>query len=108
MTVEKSLKSLSAYPLSSAVIENIAEEAGLALGTEATQETRSGRCYKLAMARVYIFLAEAPNVTQGGIQYYFSDEERDRLMQKGKAILDTLGEGDSESLPTFGYQGENL
>lgn len=107
MTILESLKSLSAYPIPSATIANIAEGLGLFPEDETDSGVRSSANYKRAQASVYLFLAEAPNVSQGGITFNFSDEERKRFRLNAETILDGLGEG-SELFGTYGYMGEDL
>ena len=75
MNVLQSLRSLSSYPIPTATIEDVAEGVGLAIDTELTQELRKDKRFKRAQARVYMFLSEAPNVSQGGISYSFSDAD---------------------------------
>ena len=72
MNVLQSLRSLSSYPIPTATIEDVAEGVGLAIDTELTQELRKDKRFKRAQARVYMFLSEAPNVSQGVISYSFS------------------------------------
>ncbi len=108
MNVLQSLRSLSSYPIPSATIEDIADGVGLAIDTDMTQEVRSGKAFKRAKAQVYAFLSEAPNVSQGGISYSFSEEERSRFRTKANAILQELGDEGSEAGVVFGYVGEDL
>lgn len=108
MTILQSLKSLSSYPIPTATIQNVAEGVGLDVDAEVTLEVRSEKQFKRAQAKVYIFLSEAPNVSQGGISYSFSDEERRRFRLRAENILDEIG--DTEDLPgvEYGYKGEYL
>lgn len=107
MNVIQSLKSLSAYPIPSATLADIAEGAGIAADCELTPETRRSREFRRAQAQVYIFLSEAPNVSQGGITYSFTEDERKRLRNRGEAILAEMGEGADNGI-VFGYKGEDL
>lgn len=102
-----SLKSLSAYPVPSAALLDIAEGAGLAPDTEMTQEVRQSASYRRAKARVYLYLADAPNVSQGGISFSFSEGERNRMRKLAEALLDDLGESNPSGID-YGYQGEDL
>ena len=108
MNVAQSLKSLSAYPTPLATLQNIAESVGLASDTELTQELRGSKDFRKAQALVYLYLSEAPNVSQGGISYSFSEDERRRLRTRGEAILDEIGDDSSENGITYGYMGEDL
>lgn len=110
MNVIETLRSLSAYPIPRPTLTNIAEWAGLDVDAVVDARMRRTGAYRRAEARVYIFLSEAPNVTQGGISYSFSEEERRRLRRKADGILADLGdedEGDAE-MPAFGYMGGDL
>lgn len=108
MNVAQSLRSLSAYPIPAATLQDIAEGVGLAPDAEVTQEVRRSREFRVAQAQTYMFLAETPNVTQNGINFYITEEERRRLRGRAEAILDLLGEEDMATGITFGYQGEDL
>lgn len=110
MDVIESLSSLSAYPVPRRTLTDIAEWAGLPEDAVADKDTRGGAAYRRAAARVYIFLSEAPDVSQGGISYSFTDEGRRRLRRKAEAILASLPGDDAEGaeLPPFGYMGGDL
>lgn len=108
MNVLQSLRSLSSYPIPTATIEDVAEGVGLAIDTEVTQELRKDKRFKRAQARVYIFLSEAPNVSQGGISYSFSEEERRRFRLRAESLLEQIGDATSETGVEYGYKGEDL
>lgn len=108
MNVLQSLRSLSSYPIPTATIEDVAEGVGLAIDTEVTQELRKDKRFKRAQARVYIFLSEAPNVSQGGISYSFSEEERRRFRLRAENLLEQIGDATSEAGVEYGYKGEDL
>lgn len=107
MTVLQALKSLSAYPIPSATLQEIAEGAGLDGNTELTAEIRNSVGYKLACANVYIFLSEAPDVSQGGISYSFGEWGRLRMRRKAERLLEALSMEDEGCIP-LGYIGEDL
>ena len=108
MNVLQSLRSLSSYPIPTATIEDVAEGVGLAIDTEVTQELRKDKRFKRAQARVYMFLSEAPNVSQGGISYSFSEEERRRFRLRAESLLEQIGDATSETGVEYGYKGEDL
>ena len=108
MKVLYSLKNLSAYPIPSAAIEDIAEGVGLAVDAELTPEIRNSIAFQRAKARVYLFLSEAPMVSQGGVYYSFSGEERKRLRLKAEGLLEHIGDATSEVGVEYGYKGEDL
>lgn len=104
-TISKSLKSLSSYPIPSATIEEVAEGLGLNPSDEVTPGIRNSNNYKLAKAGIYDFLSEAPNISQAGISYSFSNGERKRFKAKADSIRNEL---DYNNQDTYGYQGEDL
>ncbi len=107
MTILQSLKSLSGYPIPQLSLENVIEEAGLTAGGEATKAVRGSAAYKRAKAHVYLFLAEAPDVSQGGISYSFSDEDKKLFRTQAEALLDEIGD-ESIASDNYGWQGEDL
>lgn len=108
MNVLQSLKSLSGYPIPLATIQDVADEVGISVDAETTKELRGSKEFKRAKARIYLYLSKAPNVSQGGISYNFSEEDRRRFRQEAESILDEIGD-DAEGLGvTYGYKGEDL
>ena len=107
MTIIESLQSLSAYPIPMPSLVNIAEEAGLVYSEILLPTTRRSAAFKRATANVWLWLSEAPNVTQDGISYSFSDGERNRMRAKGEALLAEIGDSDEVDVE-FGYKGEDL
>lgn len=103
MNIASTLKALSAYPIPSALIENICEGEGLDGEQDATTEIRQGVAYKRAKASVYTFLATAPNVSQGGISYSFTSEDKAYFRRCASLLMEEIGEGDAQ----FGYIGDN-
>lgn len=104
-TISKSLKSLSSYPIPSATIEEVAEALGLNPSDDITPGIRNSNNYKLAKAGIYDFLSEAPNISQAGISYSFSDGERKRFKAKADSIRNELEYNNQD---VYGYQGEDL
>jgi hypothetical protein len=105
MTISNSLRGLTNYPVPSAVFDDAAGEQGLDPNAVLTAETRAGKSFKRAKARIYDFLSDAPNITQAGISYSFSDEDRKRFRQKAESLR---LEADGSGKGVFGYQGEDL
>lgn len=108
MNVLQSLKSLSGYPIPLATIQDVADGVGLDVDIELTPELRGSKEFKRAQARVYSYLSEAPNVSQGGISYSFSEEERRRFRLRAESILDEIGENGNAFGVEYGYKGEDL
>lgn len=108
MNVLQSLKSLSGYPIPLATIQDVANGIGISVDAEATGEIRGSKEFKRAKARVYLYLSKAPNVSQGGISYNFSEEDRRRFRQEAESILDEIGDNADGLGVTYGYKGEDL
>lgn len=107
-TILESLKSVSAYPVPLRTLVETGERRGLSLNAEATQEELRGKAYRLAVADLLLWLSLAPNVSQGGQSYSFSEEQRKALRNQANGIYDELGEETSSAQPTYGYKGSRL
>lgn len=108
MDFGQSLKGLSAYPVPPATLQNIAEETGIALQMEMTPELRAERGFKRAKALVYRFLSHAPNISQGGISYSFSEKEREHFSSMADKLFEQAGDDDALLRGEYGYIGEDL
>lgn len=107
MKTSDAIRAISSYPMPSSTIESILEEAGLDAVADITKEIRASDGFKKAKALAYAFLAEAPNITQGGISYTFSQDERSRFEKKSNSLLAELGEDGGSDVPC-GYVGEDF
>jgi len=108
MTILQSLRSLSNYPIPSMTIQDIVEGVGLETDETLTAEVRKRKSFLQAKAYIYFFLSEAPDVSQSGISYSFSDEEKKRFKTKGESILDSIGDDGSSLGVEYGYMGSDL
>lgn len=107
-TILESLKSVNAYPVPLRTLVEIAERRGLSLTAEATQGDLCGKAYSLATADLLLWLSLAPNITQGGQSYSFTDEQRQQFRNRANALFNEFGEETSSVQPTFGYKGSRL
>lgn len=107
MNVNQALRSVTPYPLTADFIKSIAVGVGLSLDDMATEEVMNSRAYKQALGRIYLYLAEAPNVSQGGITFSFTEQDRIRYERKGNKLLQEATSG-AERASRYGYKGENL
>lgn len=107
-TILESLKSVNAYPVPLRTIVEIAERRGLSLTSDATQAELRGKDYKLATADLLLWLSLAPNISQGGQSYSFTDEQRQQFRNRANALFDEFGEETSSVQPTYGYKGSRL
>ena len=108
MKLSELLKSINTYPIPNNVILEAALKNGLDADTEVTKEVVDSGSYRLAQADVYTFLAGAPNVTQNGISFSFSDEQRSYFLKTANAIRDNEGVTSPASGQGYGYMGEDL
>lgn len=110
MNVIQSLKSLTAYPIPSATVQGIAEECGLQPDAALEAAARNSAEFKRAKARVYIYLLSAPNVSQNGVSFSFTSDERKHFKAAARKLLAEIGD-DITGLGlgvSYGYKGEDL
>lgn len=108
MKISELLKSINTYPIPENVISEAGIRYGLDLEAEATQEIISSSGYKLAKADIYTFLAGAPDVTQNGISFSFTDEQRKYFLNVSSSIRTEEGVTDTTGAGYYGYVGEDL
>lgn len=107
-TVLESLKGVSAYPIPFRTLESIVGRRGITLTDEASQERLGSEAYSLALADVLLWLSSAPNVSQGGQSYSFSDEQRTQFRNRANALFAEFGADNGANKPVFGYKGSRL
>ncbi len=107
-TVLESLKGINAYPIPQRTIVNTAEYRGLNLDDDATQEVMRAGNYNLAQADLLMWLSQAPDVSQGGQDYSFTDEQRVQFRNRANALYDQYEEETVKHKPTYGYKGSRL
>lgn len=105
-TILNALASITNYPIPVRMLEDAAEENGLDGGAAASSEVRASKAFKRALARLYRFLSEAPNVSQGGVSFSFNPAEKAEFR---KMAAELEAEADDGSLTTgYGWQGEDF
>lgn len=109
MTAAEALKQINPYPIPSMTVQKVALKRGLLPEQTVTQEILLSRTYRLCEADLYVYLSKAPDVTQQGISYRFSDADKKVFLNLAKRIYDELGEsGEVTGGVTLGYKGMNL
>ncbi len=108
MTIAESLQGITMYPIPQATLESIAVARGIAIDQTVTQTILKSGNYNLAKADVLIWLSFAPNISQGGQNYSFTDEQRLQYRQEGKRLLNTWEQEESTTKAIFGYKGSKL
>lgn len=107
-TVQESLKGVNAYPVPLRTLIEVAEARGLSLTAEATKEVLDSEAYNLAVADLLLWLSIAPNISQGGQSYSFSEEQRTQLRNRANALFAKYGDDGAASKPIYGYKGSRL
>lgn len=107
--VIEALKGLNSYPIPLRTLVETAEKRGLNIDTETTAEILKGKAYNLAAADIFLWLSFAPDVSQGGQSYSFTDEQRTQLRNHAKALYkDFDDDSGSANKPIYGYKGSRL
>lgn len=102
------LKSINAYPIPLRTLSETAERRGVALMDSATQDTLTSNAFRLAKADLLLWLSYAPNITQGGQSYSFTDEQRKEFRHEAQAIYNELEPQANAGRVTYGYKGGRL
>lgn len=110
MTILEALKGVNAYPIPLRTIDEVALDRGLTLSDTATKEVVRGAGYSLAVADLLLWLAVAPDISQGGQSYSFTDEQRASFRRRAYALYREWGDEGGGNTPraTFGYKGSRL
>lgn len=105
MTTLDALKSISNYPTPQRTFDRIAVVRRISLTQEATPEILLSREYQTAEADLMNYLASAPNVSEGGVSFSFSQAEKEQFKRQASFIMSGI---DTPVRSHFGYKGENL
>lgn len=107
MTIE-ALKSINAYPIPLRTLMETSERRDLSLTAEATQEVLQSKAYRLAEADLLLWLSIAPDISQGGQSFSFTDEQRKDFKRQAQGIYDILEPSQNARRVTYGYKGSRL
>lgn len=107
-TILETLKGITAYPIPLRTLDKVALRRGLTLTDPATQETLRGAGYNLAFADLLLWLANAPNIGQGGQSYSFSEEQRSAFRRRAYSLYGEFEDEASAPKTAFGYKGSRL
>lgn len=107
MTVKEALASINAYPIPDNALCSIAQGRGLDINDETDAYIIGGDTFRLAKADVLQWLSIAPNVSQGGQSYSFTEDERTALRAAAQQIYEEIA-SDLNTKPRFGYKGSTL
>lgn len=107
MTIIDSLQAISLYPITRSALLSIAIECNLDGQDTMTTELYNHKDYKRAKAKVYKLLSEAPDVTEAGATYGFTDTERKAFERKANELLNQVGDM-ADCNADYGYFGEDF
>lgn len=107
-TVLESLKGINAYPIPRRTLLRIIEYRNLWINDDANADLMRSKEYQLAKADLLIWLAGAPNVTQGGQSFTFTDEQRNGFRRQAREIYEQSEPESNIGCVTFGYKGDRL
>lgn len=102
------LKSVNAYPIPLRTLVETAERRNISLTADATQEGLQSKNFRLAKADLLLWLSLAPNISQGGQSFSFTDEQRKDFKRQANAIYEVLEPNSNAGCATFGYKGDRL
>lgn len=102
------LRALTAYPVPRAALEAMCACRGLDAAASADAATLAAPAYRLAQADVWAWVAEAPNITQGGQSYSFTDAQREAMRRRARRVYAELKPDEAQSRPLYGYKGDRL
>ena len=110
MTVLDAIRGISAYPVPQRTIEMIAGKRGLELETVTNEDVFASKAYNLAVADILKWLSAAPDVSQGGQSYSFTDEQRKQFRLRANGLYDKYDPtgNASERKTIYGYKGDRL
>lgn len=106
--VSQLLQSINTYPIPANIIMEAGIKYGLDIEADATKEVIQSSGFKLAKADIYAYLAGAPDVTQNGISFSFSEDQRSYFLSVATSIRNEEGVTDPTTGQGYGYVGEDL
>ena len=98
-TVLESLKGVNAYPIPLRTLTSVAGKRGLQLTVDATQEIQKSKAYNLAVADLLMWLSDAPDISQGGQSYSFTDEQRKEFRNRANSLYRDFGADNEAGTP---------
>lgn len=107
-TTLDALKSINAYPIPLRTLMEVAERRNLSVTAEATQEVLQSKTLRLAKADLLLWLSIAPDISQGGQSFSFTDEQRKDFKRQAQGIYDALEPSQNARCVTYGYKGSRL
>lgn len=109
-TVLEALKGISSFPIPLRTVTTVADKRGLELTAEATLEVLKSKAFNLAIADLLMWLSIAPDVSQGGQNYSFTDEQRKQFRNRANSLYGEYDAADETGTPKpiYGYKGNRI
>ena len=110
MDVLEILKRINAYPIPFSTIVETAVKRELSIDEMFTKSIAEGKAYNLSKADLLMWLSSAPDISQGGQSYSFTDEQRKQFRNEARQLYDDFGEDEQDVMPKtiYGYKGDRL
>lgn len=107
MTIRELLHSLAPCPVPDDYINAIGAEIGQEDMDANLADTEVKSVYR-AEARLYIYLATVPNVSEGGVSISFTATEKKAFLDLARRYANLAGETGLVPGATYGYKGQNI
>lgn len=107
-TILEALRGINSYPIPLRTICEVAERRGVSLEDNTDVETLKGKEYNLCRADLLLWLSYAPNITQGGQSYSFTDEQRTDMRNLAHQLYEEFEEEEDVPKTIYGYKGKRL
>lgn len=107
-TILEALKGINSYPIPLRTLSETAERRGITLTDETSAEVLRGKAFNLCRADLLLWLSYAPDVTQGGQSFSFTNEQREAMRSLAQKIFDEFEEEGNVPKPRYGYKGSRL
>lgn len=106
LSVVEALKAISAYPIPMRAIYTVAGKRDIDLDFGMTTDVIKGKAFNLAKADLLMWLSTAPDISQGGQSFSFTDEQRRMLRNQAQAMYAEFEpDGLAVQKPIYGYKG---
>ena len=106
MTLSELLTSLAPCPVSDMYISAIGDEVGVDMSLQTTDVNNI--VINRVKARLYLFLAVMPNVSEGGVSISFTTAEKNMFLALARRYAALAGETGLVTGPAYGYKGESV
>lgn len=106
MTTLEALKSVNSYPIPLRTLQEVAQRRDISLEDDCTITVMQSNGYNLAYADLLMWLSYAPQITQGGQSYSFTDEQRLQFRNRASELYEEYEEDAPKA--RYGYKGSRL